>query len=374
MNEACEIENNVIVFRCKKFVLKYISERKMEDNNMISFASDYIAGAHPVIMQRLLETNMENLSGYGTDQYCAQAKEKIKQAFQCPDGEVFFLVGGTQTNQVIISTMLAPYEGVIAAKTGHVSVHEAGAIEYSGHKVIELEEKDGKLAAEDIKKCIEDFYSDDNHEHMVYPGMVYISFPTEYGTLYSKQELTEISNVCRNYEIPLFIDGARLGYGIESKENNLRPEEIAELCDVFYIGGTKVGALCGEAVVFPHHNTQKHFVTQIKQRGALLAKGRLLGIQFDTLFTDHLYFEISKHAIAMAERLKEVFHKKGYTFFLESPTNQQFIILENEKMKELSKNVEFGFWEKYDDNHTVVRFATSWSTDESSIDQLEEYL
>ena len=341
---------------------------------MISFASDYIAGAHPVIMQRLLETNMENLSGYGTDQYCTQAKEKIKQAFQCPDGEVFFLVGGTQTNQVIISTMLAPYEGVIAAKTGHVSVHEAGAIEYSGHKVIELEEKDGKLAAEDIKKCIEDFYSDDNHEHMVYPGMVYISFPTEYGTLYSKQELTEISHICRNYKIPLFIDGARLGYGIESKENDLRPEEIAELCDVFYIGGTKVGALCGEAVVFPHHNTPKHFVTQIKQRGALLAKGRLLGIQFDTLFTDNLYFEISKHAIEMAEKLKEVFHKKGYTFFLESPTNQQFIILENEKMKELSKNVEFGFWEKYDDNHTVVRFATSWSTDESSIDQLEEYL
>ena len=318
---------------------------------MISFASDYIAGAHPVIMQRLLETNMENLSGYGTDQYCAQAKEKIKQAFQCPDGEVFFLVGGTQTNQVIISTMLAPYEGVIAAKTGHVSVHEAGAIEYSGHKVIELKENDGKLAAEDIKKCIEDFYSDDNHEHMVYPGMVYISFPTEYGTLYSKQELTEISNVCRSYKIPLFIDGARLGYGIESKENDLRPEEIAELCDVFYIGGTKVGALCGEA-----------------------AKGRLLGIQFDTLFTDNLYFEISKHAIEMAEKLKEVFHKKGYTFFLESPTNQQFIILENEKMKELSKNVEFGFWEKYDDNHTVVRFATSWSTDENSIDQLEEYL
>ena len=209
---------------------------------------------------------------------------------------------------------------------------------------------------------------------MVYPGMVYISFPTEYGTLYSKQELTEISAICRGYKIPLFIDGARLGYGIESKENELTPEEITKLCDVFYIGGTKVGALCGEAVVFPHHNTPKHFVTQIKQRGALLAKGRLLGIQFDTLFTDNLYFEISKHAIEMAERLKEVFHKKGYTFFLESPTNQQFIILENEKMEELSKNVEFGFLEKYDVNHTVVRFATSWSTEESSIDQLEEYM
>ena len=341
---------------------------------MISFASDYIAGAHPVIMQRLLETNMENLSGYGTDQYCAQSKEKIKQAFQCPDGEVFFLVGGTQTNQVIISTMLAPYEGVIAAKTGHVSVHEAGAIEYSGHKVIELEEKDGKLAAEDIKKCIEDFYSDDNHEHMVYPGMVYISFPTEYGTLYSKQELTEISHICRNYKIPLFIDGARLGYGIESKENDLRPEEIAKLCDVFYIGGTKVGALCGEAVVFPHHNTPKHFVTQIKQRGALLAKGRLLGIQFDTLFTDGLYQEISAHAIRMAEKLKKAIMEKGYTMYLDSPTNQQFVLLDNKKKKELLEQVDFDFFENYDSEHTVMRFVTSWATREEDVDRLIEIL
>ena len=337
---------------------------------MISFASDYIAGAHPVIMQRLLETNMENLSGYGTDQYCAQAKEKIKQAFQCPDGEVFFLVGGTQTNQVIISTMLAPYEGVIAAKTGHVSVHEAGAIEYSGHKVIELEEKDGKLAAEDIKKCIEDFYSDDNHEHMVYPGMVYISFPTEYGTLYSKQELTEISNVCRNYEIPLFIDGARLGYGIESKENDLRPEEIAELCDVFYIGGTKVGALFGEAVVITKSALKKDFRYCMKQSGAMLAKGRLLGIQFDTLFTDDLYCKISKNAIETADRLKQALKEKGYQFFIDSPTNQIFIVLEDCQMEELGKKVEFGFWEKYDENHTVVRFATSWGTKMEDIEEL----
>ena len=337
---------------------------------MISFASDYIAGAHPVIMQRLLETNMENLSGYGTDQYCAQAKEKIKQAFQCPDGEVFFLVGGTQTNQVIISTMLAPYEGVIAAKTGHVSVHEAGAIEYSGHKVIELEEKDGKLAAEDIKKCIEDFYSDDNHEHMVYPGMVYISFPTEYGTLYSKQELTEISHICRSYKIPLFIDGARLGYGIESKENDLRPEEIAKLSDVFYIGGTKVGALCGEAVVFTKNNMPKHFTTMVKQHGALLAKGRLLGVQFDALFTDNLYFEIAKNAIDTAEVLKKGLADKGYKFYLDSPTNQQFIILENSKMNELSKYVRFSFWEKYNDSHTVVRFATSWATKREDVESL----
>lgn len=341
---------------------------------MISFTSDYIAGAHPLIMQRLLETNLENLSGYGMDKYCASAKEKIKEVFDCKEAEVFFLVGGTQTNQVIISTMLDSYEGVIAAKTGHVSIHEAGAIEYSGHKVLELEGKDGKLSAREIKKYLEDFYADENHEHMVCPGMVYISFPTEYGTLYSKEELSEISNVCRNYQIPLFIDGARLGYGIESKENDLKPEEIAKLSDVFYIGGTKVGALCGEAVVFPHQNTPKHFVTQIKQRGALLAKGRLLGIQFDTLFTNDLYFKISKHAIDMAEKLKEVFKKKGYRFFLESPTNQQFVILDDQKMQKLSENVEFSFWEKYDEEHTVVRFATSWSTTKDSIEELEKYL
>lgn len=341
---------------------------------MISFTSDYIAGAHPLIMQRLLETNLENLSGYGTDRYCTSAKEKIKEVFECPEGEVFFLVGGTQTNQVIISTMLDSYEGVIAAKTGHVSIHEAGAIEYSGHKVLELEGKDGKLSAQVIKNYLEDFYADENHEHMVYPGMVYISFPTEYGTLYSKEELSDISNVCRDYKIPLFIDGARLGYGIESKQNDLKPEEIAKLCDVFYIGGTKVGALCGEAVVFPHQNTPKHFITQIKQRGALLAKGRILGIQFDTLFTNNLYFEISKHAIDMAEKLKGIFKKKQYQFFLESPTNQQFVILDDQKMQKLSENVEFSFWEKYDEEHTVVRFATSWSTTEDSIDELEKYL
>lgn len=341
---------------------------------MISFTSDYIAGAHPLIMQKLLETNLENLSGYGTDPYCASAKEKIKEVFDCSEGEVFFLVGGTQTNQVIISTMLDSYEGVIAAKTGHVSIHEAGAIEYSGHKVLELEGNDGKLSAREIKKYLETFYDDENHEHMVCPGMVYISFPTEYGTLYSKEELSEISNVCRDYDIPLFIDGARLGYGIESKQNDLKPEEIADLCDVFYIGGTKVGALCGEAVVFPHQNTPKHFITQIKQRGALLAKGRLLGIQFDTLFTNNLYFEISKHAIDMAEKLKGIFKKKQYQFFLESPTNQQFVILENQQLQKLSENVEFSFWEKYDEEHTVVRFATSWSTTEDSIEQLEKYL
>ena len=341
---------------------------------MLSFASDYIAGAHPEIMKRLVETNLENLSGYGTDKYCERAIAKIKKACGCPDADVYFLVGGTQTNQLIISTMLAPYEGVLAATTGHVSVHEAGAIEYTGHKVLEIGGTDGKLSATDIEAFVSTFYADENHEHMVFPGMVYLSFPTEYGTLYTKDELTAISDICRKYELPLFIDGARLGYGLASHQNDVTLEEIARLADVFYIGGTKVGALCGEAVVFTKQNAPKHFLTQIKQHGALLAKGRLLGIQFDTLFTDELYMRISEHAIRMAERLKCLFAQKGYRFFIDSPTNQQFIILDDEKLEELSEKVEFSFWETYDKTHTVVRFATSWSTRESDLSALGELL
>ena len=246
---------------------------------MLSFTSDYIAGAHPEIMKRLEETNLENLSGYGTDRYCESAIAKIKKACGCPDADVYFLVGGTQTNQMIISTMLAPFEGVIAATTGHVSVHEAGAIEYTGHKVLEIAGADGKLSATATEAFVSTFYADENHEHMVFPGMVYFSFPTEYGTLYAKDELKAISDVCRKYQLPLYIDGARLGYGLASYKNDVTLEEIARLCDVFYIGGTKVGALCGEAVIFTKNNTPKHFLTQIKQHGALLAKGRLLGIQ-----------------------------------------------------------------------------------------------
>ena len=300
---------------------------------MISFASDYVAGAHPEIIKRLAETNMENLSGYGTDLYCAQAAEKIRQYCHCPDAEVYFLVGGTQTNQIVISTMLQPYEGVIAADSGHVNVHEAGAIEYTGHKVLSLAGADGKIAAADLDNYVARFYADDSYEHMVFPGMVYISFPTEYGTLYSKKELQDIYEVCQKRDLPLFIDGARLGYGLASSENDVTLEVLTQLCDIFYIGGTKVGALCGEAVVFTNHHAPKYFVTQIKQHGALLAKGRLLGIQFDTLFTDDLYFKISEHAIRMAAKLKQLFAEKGYRFYLDSPTNQQFIILENEKLQ-----------------------------------------
>ena len=292
----------------------------------------------------------------------------------CPDADVFFLIGGTQTNAVVISSMLREYEGVIAAKTGHVSLHEAGAIEITGHKVLELSQVDGKLEASVIKQFLEQFYKDENHEHMVFPGMVYVSYPTEYGTLYTKKELTDISKVCKEYEIPLFLDGARLGYGLMSREADLSLEDIAELCDVFYIGGTKVGALCGEAVVFTKNNMPKHFVNHVKRHGALMAKGRLLGVQFDALFTDGLYFEISKNAIDMAEKMKDIFKEKGYRFYMESPTNQQFFIIENERLEKLKEKVRFGFWEKYDETHTVVRFASSWSTTEEDLKQLREIL
>lgn len=341
---------------------------------MLSFASDYTTGAHPEILRRLGETNLEPLCGYGGDAYCSSAAEKIRTAFGCPDGEVFFLVGGTQTNQVVISTMLQSYEGVVSARTGHVNAHEAGAIEYSGHKVIGLDGRDGKLSAKAVDDYVTAFYKDASFEHMVFPGMVYVSFPTEYGTLYSKRELEELHAVCRKHGMVFYIDGARLGYGLESRSNDVDPKDLADLCDVFYVGGTKVGALCGEAVVFTHGNAPKHFLTQVKQRGAMLAKGRLIGVQFDTLFTDNLYFDISRHAIDMAERLKDIFKRKGYPFFLESSTNQQFIILEDSRMEELSRSVQFGWWEKYDETHTVVRFATSWSTQEQDLEALERLL
>ena len=341
---------------------------------MISFESDYIAGAHPKILQRLAETNRECLPGYGSDEYCECARQKILTACRCPDGDVFFLVGGTQTNAVVITAMLREYEGVLAAHTGHVSVHEAGAIECTGHKVLEIPQKDGKIVPAALTRYLHDFYGDENHEHMVFPGMVYLSHPTEYGTLYTKKELEEISAVCAAYHIPLYLDGARLGYGLVSRASDMTIADIARLCDVFYIGGTKVGALCGEAVVFPRHNMPAHFLTTAKRHGALLAKGRLLGIQFDTLFTDDLYWDISRHAISMAEGLKEIFRKKDCRFYLESPTNQQFIILENEHMRELEAEVRFGFWEKYDADHTTVRFATSWSTTEEDLEKLERLL
>lgn len=341
---------------------------------MVSFESDYIAGAHPEILRRLGETNLEALSGYGSDRYCESAKEKIRQACGLETADVEFLVGGTQANAVVISTMLADYEGVVAAETGHVSSHEAGAIEYTGHEVLMLPQENGKIRPEDLRRFLQDFYADANHEHMVFPGMVYISHPTEYGTLYAKSELEALAEICRNYTIPLFLDGARLGYGLMSRKTDVTLQDIARLCDVFYIGGTKVGALCGEAVVFTKNNKPPHFLTSVKRRGALLAKGRLLGIQFDTLFTEGLYFQISQHAIDMAEKLKEILQRHAVPFYLDSPTNQQFVIFENGRLEELQKKVAVSFWEKHDETHTVVRLATSWSTAEEDLAALEAVL
>ena len=341
---------------------------------MISFESDYTNGAHPVILQKLIETNDELLATYGFDKYSESAKEKIKAACQCPEAEVHFLTGGTQTNAIVISTMLKDYEGVVAADTGHISSHEAGAIEYTGHKVLTVGQELGKIKADELDKYLDSFYGDENHEHMVFPGMVYISFPTEYGTLYSKSELEELSNICGKYEIPLYMDGARLGYGLMSYDTDVTLADIAKYCDVFYIGGTKVGALCGEAVVFTKNNAPKHFMTLIKQHCALLAKGRLIGVQFDALFTDDLYYKISRHAIDMAEELKKVLQEKGCRFFIDSPTNQQFIIIEDSKLNSLKDELKVSFWEKYDENHTVVRFATSWSTKPEDIEALRELL
>ncbi|MCD8082416.1 MAG: low specificity L-threonine aldolase [Clostridiales bacterium] len=341
---------------------------------MILFESDYTEGAHPEIMKRLAETNLEQLPGYGNDKYCASAKEKIRSACRCPQAEIFFLVGGTQTNLIVIDSMLKSYEGVVAADTGHVSTHEAGAIEYTGHKVLPIPHVNGKLEPEAVRRFLEIFCADGNREHMVFPGMVYISHPTEFGTLYTKHELQALSQVCREYQIPLFLDGARLGYGLACEGTDVTLPDVAELCDIFCIGGTKVGALCGEAVIFTKNNMPKHFLTIVKQHGALLAKGRLLGVQFDTLFTDDLYLRIGRHAIEMAQLLKRGIAEKGYEFLLDSPTNQQIVILGNETMRELAKEVSFNFWENVDENHTAVRFATSWATKEEDVRRFLEIL
>ncbi len=341
---------------------------------MLSFECDYNTGAHPKLLEALARTNLEPQPGYGEDAYCARAAEKIRAACEAPEAAVRFLVGGTQTNQVVIAALLRSYEGVLSAVTGHVNGHEAGAIEYSGHKVLTLPQHLGKIDAGELREWLSTYFGDEAYEHMVRPGMVYVSHPTEYGTLYTRAELEAIAAVCRTYRLPLFLDGARLGYGLMSREAELTLPDIAALCDVFYIGGTKCGALCGEAVVFPKGNAPEHFTSIIKQHGALLAKGRLLGVQFDALFTDGLYFEAAKNAIDKAERLKALFRAKGFSFFLDSPTNQQFLLLPDELVRRLSEQVRFSVWEKPDAAHTVLRFCTSWATTDEDIDRLAALL
>ena len=337
---------------------------------MLSFQNDYQEGAHEKILKRLMETNLEPQSGYGSDSYTESAKEKIRKVCECPQADVWFLTGGTQTNQNVIDAMLQPYEGVVAASTSHVSVHEAGAIEFTGHKVLTIPQHEGKIYAEELESYLRGFWEDTDHEHMVFPGMVYISHPTEYGTLYTRSELENISAICEAYDIPLYLDGARLGYGLMSDNTDVTLGVISRCCDVFYIGGTKVGALCGEAVVFTKDNTPKHFLTHIKQHGALLAKGRLLGIQFDTLFTDSLYEKVGAPAIQAADQIRKTLKEQNFSLCFGSPTNQVFCIVDDTLMTRLEKQVEFGFWEKYDDTHTVIRFATSWATTKEDVDAL----
>ncbi len=336
---------------------------------MLFFENDYGYGAHPKVLEHLMETNMEAVSGYGNDKFTASAAEKIKKACYCPEGQVYFLTGGTQTNMVVIDTLLRPYEGVVASSCGHVNTHEAGAIESTGHKVLTVPHKNGKLDADDLRDYVQTFYADASHDHMVFPGMVYISHPSEYGTVYTKNELERISAVCHEFDMPLFLDGARLGYGLAS-DTDVTLADIARLTDVFYIGGTKCGALCGEAVVFTHGNMPRQFDTMVKRRGAMLAKARLNAVQFDALFTDGLYEEICAPAVRLALRLRDGLAAKGYCFSIDSPTNQQFLIMENDRLPALGEKVKYSFIEKYDAEHTVIRLATSWATTEEQVDEL----
>ena len=338
---------------------------------MISFENDYSNGAHEKVLKRLLETNDQQATPYGFDVFSDMAKEKIKLACEDPEANIFFLSGGTQTNATVVDSLLYQYEGVIAVDTGHINVHEAGAIEFTEHKIITLPNVNGKMEAKALKKYLDDFNHDGNNSHSVYPGLVYITFPTELGTLYTQQELKDIYAVCQWFHIPLYIDGARLGYGLFSEGCDITLPQLARLCDVFYIGVTKIGALCGEAVVFTHNNANRHFFSIQKQHGALLAKGRLIGVQFDALFTDNLYFEISKNAIDMAMKMKRMFAELGYSFYIDSPSNQQFVIIDTRQVELLSEKVNFTHWGLADDQHMICRFVTSWATKEEDIDELK---
>ena len=337
---------------------------------MIRFQCDYAEGAHPSILEKLVETNFDQTVGYGLDPYCDSARAKIKAACNAPDADVHFLVGGTQANFTVISSVLRPHQGAVSANTGHINVHETGAIEATGHKVLPLYSENGKITAAQVRETYDAHWNDPDHEHVVQPGMVYISHPTENGTLYEKDELVELYQTCQELGLPLFLDGARMGYGVMSEAATLTLEDVAKYTDVFYIGGTKVGAMFGEAVVITNPVLKRDFRYMIKQNGGMLAKGRLLGIQFDVLFTDDLYFKLAKHADDLAMRLKRAFVKKGYELRYDSYTNQQFPILPDAHIEILKEKYSFAIWEKMNATHSAVRFCTSWATKEESVDEL----
>lgn len=337
---------------------------------MIRFESDYTEGAVPEIINRLVATNMEQTCGYSTDEYSEVARKKIREACDAPDADVHFLVGGTQTNLTVIAAALRPHQGVISSSCGHISVHESGAIEATGHKVLELDFPNGKVEAATAEQYCRQHFSDANHEHCVQPGMIYISQPTESGTLYYLEELRALRKVCDEFGLMLYVDGARLGYALAAEHNNIQLKELYELVDAFYIGGTKVGALFGEALVIRNEQLKKDFKYIIKQRGGLMAKGRLLGLQFDTLFSDNLYYRISRHAVKQAMRIKEAFQGIGCGFLQESHTNQQFPILEDRQIERLQESFTCSLWEKVDKDHSAVRFCTNWATREEDVDRL----
>ena len=329
---------------------------------MVQFQCDYNEGCAPEILQRLAETNMEQTVGYGMDPYCEQARQLVRDLCGQPNALVQFLVGGTQTNTTVIASVLRPYQGVLCATTGHINAHETGAIEHTGHKVLALPGQNGLISAQQIREALDAHYGDGSAEHTVQPGMVYISMPTEVGTIYSLSQLEAISQVCREYQVPLFVDGARLGYGLASPQCDVKLTDLARLADVFYIGGTKQGALFGEAVVITNPALQKDFRYNIKQNGGMLAKGRLLGLQFDVLLRGGLYFRLAQHAIDLAMQIRDALQVKGYRMYIDSPTNQQFPIMDNATYERLSRQFLFDFWGRVDDNHVAVRICTSWAT------------
>lgn len=337
---------------------------------MIRFNCDYTEGCHPAILEKLAETNMEQTIGYGMDEHCKYAAELIKGVCHAKDAEVHFLVGGTQTNVTVIAAALKHYQGVLTAATGHINVHETGALEACGHKCLTIASADGKLTAAQIADYVDGHFKDGSAEHTVQPKMVYISNPTELGTIYKKAELEEIYHVCRERKLYLFMDGARLGYGLMCRENDLTMADIAANTDVFYIGGTKVGALFGEAVVITNEELKTDFRYNIKQHGGMLAKGRLLGIQFEALFENNRYFEIAAHAARLAERIKDELTAQNIKFLLDSPTNQQFPILPDSVLAQLNTKYAFEFQGKADENHSIVRICTSWATKEENVDLL----
>jgi len=337
---------------------------------MILFHNDYSEGCHDNVLDALVRTNREQTTGYGEDPYCARAAEKIRKYCGREDAAVHFLVGGTQANLVVITAALRPHQGVLAADSGHINVHETGAIEAAGHKVLWLPSQNGKISARQIENNVNAHRTDPSFEHTVQPKMVYISNPTEWGTLYSKAELQEISEVCKENGLYLFLDGARLGYGLMARENNMSMEDLAQLCDVFYIGGTKVGALFGEAVVITNPALKEDFRYIIKQRGAMLAKGRLLGVQFDALMDNGLYFTISAHAARLAEKLRDRFVALGYEFFMPPQTNQLFPILPGKVRSALAEKYTFIEMDWIDSDRRVCRFCTSWATKEENVEEL----